>query len=180
MLRVVLVEQMEAGHGIDIEDDAHQQDHVAHAGDRAHQRSDDEAQLRHGRYEAQDAQYAYQPRHQRELFGGGNERQHHDAEVEEVPAVAEVESEARSDRGDLEQGLQDEHAEDDVVAEVQQVVVACGDFPGSLQADQQAVEEDEPDHEGLEPAGFDDASCERFHGRFRLRSRRNAAADERG
>jgi hypothetical protein len=63
----------------------------------------------------------------------------------------------------LEDYLRDEDAEDQVVAQVQPAAVVRDEILRCLQADQHGVEEDEPYHEGLEPAGFDDASRECLH-----------------
>ncbi len=92
VLRVDFGEEVKAAHRVDVEDEAHQQDHVAHARDRAHERRDDETELRHGRNEPQHAQDANEPRDERELAGGGNQREHDDGEIEEIPAVAEVQA----------------------------------------------------------------------------------------
>jgi hypothetical protein len=51
----------------------------------------------------------------------------------------------------------------DVVGEVQQPAVLLHDVVRGFQADQHGIEQDQADHERLEPAGLDDLATAFFH-----------------
>ena len=64
--------------------------------------------------------------------------------------------ESRRDRNHLERRFGDKDAEDDVVADMQPVAVVDHEFRRRFESDQDCVEQDQSDHERLEPARLDD------------------------
>ena len=118
---VVVVEELVADDRVDVGDDADEHHDVEHAGDGAHHRGHDEAQLGEGRDEPQDPRQPREAGDDGEGSDGGNEGEDDDGEVEEVPAVAEIAVDLRGDGEDLQGRLGDEDPENQALAEVEPI-----------------------------------------------------------